>query len=61
MHKGVYVTLVWEQRVKDRKVAGKVLKEQCHFLEVGRCTCVQVLEASRWGWRADNKKEVITR
>lgn len=29
--------------------------------EVGRRACVQELEASPWGWRADNKKEVMTR
>lgn len=50
-----------KQRVKHRKVAEKVLKEPCNFLEVGRCTCVQGLEASHRGWKADNKKEVITR
>lgn len=56
IHKGVYVTLVLEHK----KVTGKVSKEKCHFLEVGRRACVQELEASQWGWRAD-KKEVITR
>lgn len=29
------------------KVTGKVSKEKCHFLDVGRRACVQELEASQ--------------
>lgn len=42
------------------RVTPKESKEKCHFLEVGRRACVQELEASQWGWRADNKKEMMT-